>query len=75
MTSKLNKKVMILIACLLLVAPVTVAQSQSPQARASVVCQGGRVVGVNAQVLKPGDYTFRFSDDACFSNQRKESVA
>lgn len=69
--SKLNKKsVVIAVACLLLLLPATVAQSQSPQIRASAVCQQGRIVGISMQVLQPGNYSLMFSDDICTGTSR-----
>ena len=73
-SSKLNKKVVVLIACLLLIVPATVAQSQSPQVRASAVCEGGRLTGINLNILQPGNYNLRFKDDVCYGTQRREVV-
>jgi hypothetical protein len=75
MLSKLNaKKVAIAVACVLLLAPASVASSSTVQA--TPVCQEGELIGVRVRVTQPSVVTIMFSDDVCLGTpQPKRGTA
>jgi hypothetical protein len=64
MKSKLNLKVAIALALLLLV-PATVAQS-GVTVYGTTHCRDGKIVSLSVKITTPGTYTFRFSDETCY---------
>lgn len=70
--SKLNmKKVVVAIACLLLLIPATVAQSQL---QAKAVCVDGELKGLIIRAYQPGTYTLMFSEGLCIVPTRRPEV-